>query len=53
MIKDLDVIRGIGAGCDEEDGRVIKETSGKIKAGKQGSKTVNVYMTTAVTFRLE
>ena len=44
------VIRGIGAGCDEEALRVIK--SAKFKPGMQRGKAVRVRYTIPITFKL-
>ncbi len=45
------VVRGIGAGCDEEALRVVKEA--KFKPGKQRGKAVKVKMSLPITFKLK
>lgn len=50
-ISDVVAIRGIGAGCDEEAVRVIKE-SPKWKPGKQRGRAVKVRMVLPITFKL-
>ena len=50
-ITNVTVVRGIGAGCDEEAARVIKG-SPKWKAGKQRGQAVKVRMILPITFRL-
>ena len=50
-ITEVVVVRGIGAGCDVEDVRVIK-SSPKWKAGKQRGKAVKVRMILPITFKL-
>lgn len=50
-IDNVKVLRGIGAGCDEEALRVIKNMP-PWKPGKQEGKPVNVMYTTPVTFML-
>ena len=44
------VVRGIGAGCDEEALRVVREA--KFKPGKHRGKAVKVKMSLAITFKL-
>jgi len=44
------VVRGIGAGCDEEALRVVREA--KFKPGKQRGKAVKVKMSLPITFKL-
>ena len=51
-ISDVQVVRGIGGGCDEEAKRVILAMP-KWKAGKQNGKAVKVYFNQRVTFKLE
>jgi protein TonB len=51
-ISDIQVIRGIGGGCDEEAKRVIAAMP-KWKPGKQNGKPVKVYFTQPITFNLE
>ena len=50
-ITDVVAVKGIGAGCDEEAVRVIKE-SPKWKPGKQRGKSVKVRMILPITFKL-
>ena len=45
------VIRGIGAGCDEEALRVVREA--KFKPGKQRGKAVKVKMSLPIAFKLK
>lgn len=47
----IEVLRGIGGGCDEEAVRVIAE-SGKWTPGKKEGKTVPTQMTLPVQFKL-
>jgi len=50
-ITDVQVMRGIGAGCDEEAIRVI-QNSPKWQPGKQRGKAVKVRMVLPITFKL-
>jgi len=50
-ITDVQAVKGIGAGCDEEAVRVIR-SSPKWKAGKQRGRPVKVRMILPITFRL-
>ncbi len=50
-VQDPNVVRGIGAGCDEEALRVVKEA--KFKPGKQRGKSVKVKMSLPITFKLK
>ena len=50
-ITEVQAVRGIGAGCNEEAVRVIK-SSPKWKAGKQRGKAVKVRMILLITFKL-
>ena len=50
-ITDVKVIRGVGAGCDEEAARVI-QSSPKWTPGKQRGKAVKVRMVLPITFKL-
>lgn len=50
-INDVQVVKGIGAGCDEEAARVIK-SSPKWTAGRQRGKPVKVRMILPITFKL-
>ena len=51
-IRNVEVKRGIGGGCNEEAMRVIKLMP-KWKPGKQNGKAVNVAFTLPVKFRLD
>ena len=51
-ISDAKVLRGIGAGCDEEALRVIRDMP-KWKPAKQNGKAVKVFFTQPISFRLE
>ncbi|MBS1783458.1 MAG: TonB family protein [Bacteroidetes bacterium] len=51
-VSDVNVVKGIGGGCDEEAVRVIKKMP-KWKPGKQNGKPVKVYYTLPISFRLE
>ncbi|NBC15998.1 MAG: TonB family protein [Bacteroidetes bacterium] len=50
-VQDPVVVRGIGAGCDEEALRVVREA--KFQPGKQRGKPVKVKMSLPITFRLK
>ena len=50
-LTDVQVIRGIGGGCDEEAIRVVK-LSPKWKAGKQRGRPVRVKMILPITFKI-
>jgi protein TonB len=50
-VQDAAVTRGIGAGCDEEALRVVKQA--KFKPGKQRGKSVKVKMSLPITFKLK
>jgi protein TonB len=50
-LNDIKVLKGIGAGCDEEAMRVIKE-SPKWKPGKQRGRPVKVKMSLPIQFKL-
>jgi periplasmic protein TonB len=50
-LTDVKVVKGIGAGCDEEAVRVVKGAP-KWKPGKQRGRAVRVKMTVPVYFRL-
>lgn len=50
-INDVQAIKGIGAGCDEEAVRVIKAAA-KWKPGKQRGRPVKVRMVLPITFKL-
>ena len=50
-IQDVQAVKGIGAGCDEEAVRIVKSHP-KWKAGKQRGKPVRVRMILPITFRL-
>jgi len=47
----LKIIKGIGAGCDEEALRVIAKS--RWEPGRQRGRPVNVRMVIPITFRLE
>ena len=47
----IEVLRGIGGGCDEEAVRVVAE-SGKWTPGKMDGKAVNTQMTLPIKFKL-
>jgi len=51
-ISDVTVLRGIGAGCDEEAVRVVKLMPGW-KPGKQNGKPVRVRMVVPIVFKLQ
>jgi len=51
-IRDVKVLRGIGAGCDEEAMRVVK-TMPKWKPGKQNGRSVNVQFNMPINFTLK
>lgn len=50
-VENIEIIRGIGAGCDEEASRIIAE-SGKWTPGKMDGKAVNTQMTLPIKFKL-
>jgi len=50
-ITEVQAIKGIGAGCDEEAVRVIQEAA-KWKPGKQRGRPVKVRMILPITFKL-
>lgn len=50
-LSDVQIVRGIGAGCDDEATRVIKAMPAW-KPGKQNGKPVKVYYTLPITFSL-
>lgn len=50
-LTDIEVIRGIGGGCDEEAIRVVK-LSPKWNAGKQRGRPVRVKMVLPITFKI-
>ncbi|HLF34394.1 MAG TPA: TonB family protein [Cyclobacteriaceae bacterium] len=51
-LTDIQVVKGIGSGCDEEAIRVISSAP-KWKPGKQRGRPVRVYMSIPIVFRLE
>ncbi|SOE22666.1 outer membrane transport energization protein TonB [Spirosomataceae bacterium TFI 002] len=51
-IGNIEVLKGIGFGCDEEAMRVIKSMP-KWNPGRQNGKNVRVYFTMPVVYRLE
>ena len=50
-LTDVQAIKGIGAGCDEEAVRVISKAK-KWKPGKQRGRAVKVRMILPITFKL-
>jgi len=50
-VSDVEILRGIGAGCDEEGRRVV-EISPKWTPGKIAGKAVNTRMTLPINFKL-
>lgn len=50
-VQKVELIKGIGAGCDEEAMKAVKQT--KFKPGKQRGKAVRVQVTVPVLFRLQ
>ena len=50
-VSETTVVRGIGAGCNEEALRVVREA--KFKPGKQRGKSVKVKMSLPITFKLK
>lgn len=50
-VQDAEILRGIGAGCDEEALRAV--TSSTFEPGRQRGKPVKVRMTLPVTFKLK
>ena len=50
-IKNIEILRGIGGGCEEEAVRVVKKMS-KWKPGKQNGQSVNVQFKLPVSFTL-
>jgi periplasmic protein TonB len=51
-VSDVNVVKGIGGGCDEEAKRVVMKMP-KWRPGKQNGKAVKVYYTLPISFRLE
>lgn len=51
-ISEVQVVRGIGGGCDEEAKRVVQAMP-PWKPGKQNGKAVKVYFTLPIQFKLE
>ena len=51
-ISDVSVVKGIGAGCDEEAKRVVASLP-KWKPGKQNGNPVRVYFTLPINYKLE
>ena len=49
-VEDVELVKGIGAGCDEEAMRAVRET--KFKPGKQRGRAVKVYVTIPIKFEL-
>ncbi|MEM9671117.1 MAG: energy transducer TonB [Cyclobacteriaceae bacterium] len=52
-VREIEAIKGIGAGCDQEAVRVIKESPIKWAPGKQRGKPVKVRMVLPITFKLQ
>jgi protein TonB len=52
-VREIEAIKGIGAGCDEEAVRVIKESPIQWAPGKQRGKPVKVRMVLPITFKLQ
>ena len=50
-VESVELVKGIGMGCDEEAMRVVRDT--KFKPGKQRGKPVRVYMTIPIVFKLQ
>lgn len=50
-IKNIEILRGIGGGCEEEAVRVVKKMS-KWKPGKQNGQSVNVQFKLPVSFKI-
>ena len=48
--EDVKVVKGIGAGCDEETIEAVKKT--KFSPGKSGGKNVKVKMSLQIQFKL-
>ena len=51
-VSDIKVVRGIGAGCDEEAKRVLASMP-RWKPGKQNGRAVKVYYTLPIMFKLQ
>jgi protein TonB len=51
-IQDATIVRGIGAGCDEEALRVVRKMP-RWKPGNQNGKAVNVFFQLPVSFVLK
>ncbi len=51
-IGEVQVMRGIGSGCDEEAARLVK-AAGKWRAGKQNGKAVRVWFILPIKFTLQ
>ncbi len=51
-VSNVEVQKGIGAGCDEESVRVIKNLP-RFTPGKQNGRAVSVYFTVPVTFAIK
>ncbi|MCB0749733.1 MAG: energy transducer TonB [Ignavibacteriae bacterium] len=49
-VDDVKVVKGIGAGCDEETIEAVKKT--KFSPGKSGGKNVKVKMSLQIQFKL-
>lgn len=51
VVTKVEVMKGLGAGCDEAAEKAVKET--KFKPGKQRGKPVNVQVVIPIVFKLE
>ena len=51
-VKEVKAVKGIGAGCDEEAERVLKNLPVKFKPGKQRGRAVKVRMVLPIIFKL-
>ena len=51
QVQDPNVVRGIGAGCDQAAVRAVEQT--EFEPGQQGGRPVNVRMTVPINFSLE
>lgn len=52
-LRNIEAIKGIGAGCDEEATRVVKESPIQWTPGKQRGVPVKVKMVLPITFKLK
>lgn len=51
-VEDIEIVKGIGSGCDEEAKRVIQLTSGRWIPGYQRGKAIRVSMSIPIHFKL-